>query len=199
LNPIHFIVLLSLPLVFSLTRSYPPSLLAKKILCLAYAPGQFNKDELLKLQGLHARAALAVIARHMKMGFNLLGVEIAGNGFRIDLMFKLLPSGRLRLVEVKSSKQVREVYKIQAALYHQTSRADEITVSNREIDEMLTSDYVHAILKQAELTKQSLLSDPLGAARAFTPHRDACYTCGNGSCPYLGDLRRSPKKNDDHV
>jgi hypothetical protein len=174
-------------------------LLAKKILCLAYIPAQFNKDELLKLQGLHSTAALKVIARHMKMGFNLIGVEIAGNGFRIDLMFKLLPAGRIRLVEVKSSKQMREVYKIQAALYHPASKADEITVSNRETDELLTSDYVGQILKQAELTRNSLAADPLRAEKTYTPHPDACYTCANGACPYLRDRWAPARKNDGHV
>jgi len=172
-----------------LVRSCSPSLLAKKILCPAYVPAPFNKDELLKLQGLHARAALNVIARHMKLGYKLLGVEVAGNGFRIDLLFKLLPSGKIRLVEVKSSKQIREVYKIQAALYHPSSAADEIAVSNRERDELLTSDYIHEILRRAEMTRRLLATNPSIAARTHTPHPDACYTCCNTSCLYLRDRR----------
>jgi hypothetical protein len=181
-----FFSLFSCLFVFSI-RGCPPSFLAKKILCAAYVAAPFNKQELLKLQGLHAKTALNVIARHVKMGANLLGVEVGGNGFRIDLLFKLLPSNKVRLVEVKSSRQIREVYKIQAALYHPPSSADEIVVSNREMDVLLTYDYIQRILKQAEMTRQLLAKDPLGASKTYTPHPDACYTCGNTSCQFMGN------------
>lgn len=111
--------------------------------------------------------------------------------------FRLLPSGKIRLVEVKSSKQVREVYKIQAALYHSSSTADEIAVSNREMDELLTPDYIQRKLKQAELTQQLLARDPSGAAKTYTPHPDACYTCGNTTCPCLRDRATPRRKNDE--
>ena len=40
----------------------------------------------------------------------------SGNGFRIDLLFRHPTSGIVRLVEVKTAKRIREVFKIQAAL-----------------------------------------------------------------------------------
>lgn len=175
-----------------------PSKLAKKMLCPAYYPAPFNEGERLKFLGKHAMAALRVITRYTGMGYVLISVERAGNGWRIDLLFlRIVPSPRIRLVEVKSSRAIRLVHKIQAALYHPVSGADEVAVSNGERDELLSLDFIQQTLVQAETTRQFLTSDPALAARTYTPHPDACYTCGNASCPFLRDLAAFPPKKED--
>src|SRR5437867_3066620 len=65
--------------------SMPPYLLARKILCSAYAPARADKLDWAKYRGWHAIAMLRTIARHLQMGFRLVGVEKTGPGFRIDL------------------------------------------------------------------------------------------------------------------
>ena len=44
-----------------------PSLLSKKILCPAYTPAPFNSEDRLLYVGLHAIAALKVIARKVRL------------------------------------------------------------------------------------------------------------------------------------
>jgi hypothetical protein len=111
---------------------------------------------------------------------------------RIDLVFKHPASGKVRVTEVKSGNCIREVHRIQAALYWPFLHPDEITVSNSENDEILSPTFIQNALERAAAVKTLLVKDPSFAARSFTPHPDACYTCGNAGCPH------SPKrqKND---
>jgi hypothetical protein len=109
---------------------------------------------------------------------------------RIDLAFKHPVSGKVRVTEVKSGNFIREVHRIQAALYWPFSHADEITVSNSEKDEILSQPFIQNALERAAAVKALLVKDPSCAARSFTPHPDACYTCGNADCLHsLSDRR----------
>jgi len=162
----------------------PPSLLARKILCIAYVSAPFDEKERFRFQALHAMTVVRVIARHLKMGYRLRSVERGGNGYRIDLQFEAIYSGKTRLVEVKSSKQIREVHRIQVALYPHAN-ADEIVVSNRETDEILGSEFIEEVQRQAEITRQFLTDHLERAAITYTPHQDCCYTCANSNCPFL--------------
>jgi hypothetical protein len=155
------------------------------MLCLAYVAGLFRDEERLRFLGFHARAALKVIKSYLKRGWILVAVEHSGNGFRIDLLFRHPALGIVRLVEVKTAKRIREVFKVQAALYFPLSGADEAAVSNGETEELLTVSFIERTLAQAKKTLQLLTCDPLGAAKTYTPHEDACYTCGNETCPFL--------------
>ena len=170
------------------TTKLTPSLLARKILCTAYMPAPFGQGERLVFLGLHAMTVVKVIARHLRMGYRLRSVERGGKGYRIDLLFDG-DSGRTRIVEVKSSKQMKEVHRIQAALYPHAS-ADEIVVSNRETDEVLTPDFIEQTHRQAELTRQLLAGNPTLASTTYTPHHDICYTCANLSCPFPPSTRQ---------
>lgn len=162
----------------------PPSLLARKILCPAYVSAPFNSRDAFKFQGMHASAALRVIARHLKMGFKLGAIEKGGAGFRIDLIFEKSDAGR-RLVEVKSSKKIREVHKIQAALYPR-DKFDELVVSNRHEDLILDPEFIYNAKWRGEKTRELLAKDPKKAAVSYVPHEDVCYTCANESCPFNG-------------
>lgn len=73
---------------FTLTMGFkePPSVLSRRLRCPAYTPAPFDNALRAKFQGLHAVAMVRVIARHIKRGFNLIGVEIMGKGFKIDLL-----------------------------------------------------------------------------------------------------------------
>jgi len=162
-----------------------PSLLARKILCMGYVPTPFRESDRLKFHGLHAMTTLRVIARHLQLGYRLMRVEQSGGGYRIDLLFEAISTGRKRLNEVKSSKTIREVHRIQAALYAALPlhmNIDEIAVSNREIDEVLSPDFVEEVQRRAQFTRQLLMADPVAAATTYTPHEDCCYTCGNSGC-----------------
>jgi len=166
----------------------PPSILSKRILCPAYIPAPFDRTACFKLHALHAMTTITVIARHLKLGYRLMAIEQGGSGYRIDLLFEAISSGRKRLDEVKSSKTIREVHRIQAALYailHSHTDVDEIAVSNKETDEILSSEFIEKVRAQAELTGQFMINDPAGAATAYTPHKDCCYICGNTTCPFL--------------
>jgi hypothetical protein len=144
-------------------------------------------DERFKFQAWHAMAVVKVIARHLKMRFRLRSVERGGGGYRIDLLFEA-SSGRTRLVEVKSSKSIREVHRLQAALYPHI-HADEVTVSNANVDEILGAEFIQEARSRAEVTRQFLTNNPELAAINYTPHRDCCYTCGNSRCPFVSELR----------
>jgi len=164
-----------------------PSLLARKILCMGYVPAPFRDSDRLKFQGLHAMTTIRVIARHLQLGYRLMEVERGGGGYRIDLLFESISTGRRRLNEVKSSKTIREVHRIQAALYAALPvhmNIDEIAVSNREIDEILGSDFIEEVQRRAQSTRQLLIADPVTAASTYTPHEDCCYICGNSACHF---------------
>jgi predicted RecB family nuclease len=116
-----------------------------------------------------------------------MNVEQGGGGYRIDLLFEAISTGRKRLNEVKSSKTIREVHRIQAALYAALlvhMNIDEIAVSNKEIDEILTSSFIEEVQRRAQFTRQLLITDPATAASTYTPHEDCCYTCGNSACHF---------------
>jgi hypothetical protein len=165
-----------------------PSLLARKILCMGYVPAPFREADRLKFQGLHAMATIRVIARHLQLGYRLMEVERGGGGYRIDLLFESISTGRRRLNEVKSSKTIREVHRIQAALYAALAvhmNIDEIAVSNKEIDEILSSDFIEEVERRAQFTRQLLITDPVTATSTYTAHEDCCYICENRSCPFL--------------
>jgi hypothetical protein len=162
--------------------SVPPSLLSRKILCSAFVPQPFDPATRLRFLGLHAMATVAVIRRHIMKGYTLRSIERAGRGFRLDLLFADL-SGKVRLVEVKSSRIIKQVHKIQAALYWRPN-IDEIVVSNREIDHVLTNEFVFDVAEKAEETLRLLQNDPGAAAATFTPNSE-CYICANKTCPWL--------------
>jgi hypothetical protein len=161
----------------------PPFLLARKVLCAAYTSAPFCSQTASKFQGLHACAALRVIARHLKMGFRLDSIEKSGAGFRIDLAFAK-PSVGSRMVEVKSANKIREVHKLQAALYP-NDQYNEIAVSNRHEDIILDPAFIYEARTRAQRTLQLLNKDPKKAAVSYMPHEDICYTCANSECPFL--------------
>lgn len=164
-----------------------PSLLARKILCAAYVPKPFGEEERFRFQTLHAFAIIKVIARHLKSGYRLTAIEQRGRGYTIDLMFEAISTGRKRLNEVKSSKTIREVHRIQAALYAGPpihGNVDEVVVSIKEKDEILSSNFIEDVHRRAEATREMLVKHPCEAAIRYTPHNDVCYTCGNTVCPF---------------
>jgi len=165
--------------------SVSPSALAKKILCRAYVPKAFDAPDRLRFLGLHALTVIKVLSRHLAMGYSLKSLERGGAGFRVDLLLED-SVGRTRLIEVKSSKRIRETHRLQAALYHMV-RPDvsEIVVSNGYVDEVLGTEYVLQAIEKAQSTIKLLESDPATAASSFSPHEDTCYICGNNACPYL--------------
>jgi len=162
----------------------PPSLLARKVLCTAYVSAPFDSESVSKFHGLHASAAMRVISRHLKLGYKLDSIEKRGAGFRTDLIFTK-PNMGSRLVEVKSANRLREVHQIQAALYP-NDRYNEIVVSNRHQDLILTPEYIEEARGRAHLIREFLAHDPEKAAIKYTPHEDVCYTCANESCPFNG-------------
>jgi hypothetical protein len=166
-----------------------PWLLSRKIICAAYLPAPFNDAERALFLGLHAMTVVKVIARHLRMGYVLKDVERRGNGYRTDLIL-VSPSGRRRVSEVKSAKEIKEVHRIQAALYA-NAEVEEIAVSNRNNDEVLDARFVQDILRRAQLTRQLLTQDPSAAASAYTPHHDICGMCANGACPFLAQPNAS--------
>jgi hypothetical protein len=159
-----------------------PSSLARHILCPAYVAAPFNKADRFRFQAWHAITVLKVISRHLKHGYQLRGIERAGNGFRIDLLFES-PSGELRLGEVKSARELRDVHRIQAALYWRPE-CDEVVLSNSQTDVVLSLEYVQSVQEQARATKDLLLNHPEIAARSFNPNADICPTCANLHCRF---------------
>jgi len=175
-------------MILSRSVKLSPSLLARKILCIGYVPAPFRESDRLKFQGLHAMTTIRVIARHLQLGYRLMKVERGGGGYRIDLLFESISTGRKRLNEVKSSKTIREVHRIQAALYAALPvhiNIDEIAVSNKEIDEILSPDFIEEVQRRAQFTRQLLIANPVTAASTYTAHEDCCYICENKSCPFL--------------
>jgi len=161
-----------------------PSLLARKLLCSAYVATPFNKMDRFKFQALHAVTMIRVIVRHVRSGYRLIDIERRGKGYRIDLLFQEISSGKKRLDEVKSSKKIREVHRLQAALYPRDIAVDEVTISNRQVDEVLSSQFIQEVQRRAEITRQLLANNPEYAATTYTPHQDCCYICANPRCPF---------------
>jgi hypothetical protein len=159
----------------------PPSKLAPKILCSAYEPRPFpegKEGELLR--GRHAFAQSWTIKRHLRLSYTLFDIDLPEDGKRIDLVF-LSPEGKMRICEVKSHKQIREVDKIQAALYW-SPKYDEVVVSTPDIDLILTIDYIREVRTAANITQEFLNSQPQLAASRHSPHPDVCRICGR-TCP----------------
>ena len=160
-----------------------PSLLSRKTICPAFVPAPFDLASRLRFQAFHSAAMLRVIKRHLRLGFILRAIEARnGNGFRNDLSFED-SCGRLRVVEVKSAKQLAEVHAIQAALYWTPNC--EIVVSNGDEDRVLSEDYVRAVQNQAQATCQLLREHPEVAGSTFNPVPEVCRACANEHCPFL--------------
>jgi hypothetical protein len=133
-----------------------------------------------------------VVKRHLRLGFMLRAVEARnGNGFRNDLSFED-PCGKLRIVEVKSAKQLTEVHAIQAALYWVPDC--DIVVSNGTEDRVLSEDYVRRVQNQARMTRQLLRDHPEVAEASFNPTHEVCRTCANERCPFLSRALNPPTK-----
>ncbi len=175
----------------------PPSLLARKVLCAAYISAPFDSESASKFHGFHASAAIRVISRHLKMGYKLDSIEKRGAGFRTDLVFTK-PNVGSRLVEVKSANKLREVHQIQAALYP-NDRYNEIVVSNRHQDLILTPEYINEARGRAHLTREFLSHNPEKAAIRYTPHEDVCYTCANEACPFNGMNKQNEVDPPPHL
>lgn len=143
-------------------------------------------------------AAVATIRRHLNKGFALRGVERAGRGFRVDLLFES-PLGKIRLSEVKSARIIRPIHKIQGALYWRPNNGiNEIAISNRETDLILTSEYILDIAEKAQNISELLRSDPEAALTTYTPNSE-CRYCSNSACPWLplaNALAPRPRKED---
>ncbi len=152
------------------------------MICPAFIPATFDPSNRLKFLGLHAMAVVSVIRRHIVKGFQLKSIERTSNGSRVDIIFE--NSGKTRLVEVKSAKYIREVHRLQAALYWRPN-IDEIVVSNRETDQVLTTSFLMETADRAEATLRLLEFDPQTAATTYKPNPDCCYICDNTGCPFL--------------
>lgn len=118
------------------------------------------------------------------MGYKLDSIEKRGAGYRIDLVF-VKPNVGTRIVEVKSANKLREVHKLQAALYP-NNRYNEIVVSNRHQDIILDHQFIYEASARAQQTRELLSKNPQKAAVTYMPHEDVCYTCANESCPFNG-------------
>jgi len=135
---------------------------------------------------------LRVIKRHLQLGFILRAVEARNeNGYRNDLSF-MDPQGKLRVVEVKSAKQLAEVHAIQAALYW--TPECEVVVSNGNEDRILSDEYVCAVQKQAQTTRQLLTDHPEVAGSMFNPVPEVCRICANKHCSFLPHEQDSIQK-----
>jgi len=150
--------------------------------CSAHEPSPLSEEKAALFRGLHSPAMIRVTRRHVKNDWILIGVELVVPGCRIDLVFA--KQGRIRVVEVKSANRIREVDKLQTALLSAFVDVEEYVVSNGREDQILDERFVEQTLVQADKTHQFLISDPLRATRAYTPHGDVCYTCGNMNCPH---------------
>jgi hypothetical protein len=139
-------------------------------------------------------AMLRVIKRHLGCGFVLRAIEArSGNGFRNDLSFED-PCGRLRVVEVKSAKQLVEVHAIQAALYWIPNC--DIVLSNGNEDRVLSEDYVRTVQNKAQMTRQLLRDHPEIAETSFNPTHAVCRICANERCPFLRHDQDSIQKSE---
>ncbi len=167
------------------TLRLPPSLLARKMLCSSYVPASFNENDQFKFHALHAISMIRVIERHIRAGYRLTDIERRGKGYIIDLLFETVSTGRKRLNEVKSSRTIREVHRIQAGIYATLpidTNIDEIAVSNKETDEILNPQFIENVRRQAELTREMLANNSKEAETRYTPHDNVYYTCANPAC-----------------
>lgn len=163
----------------------PPSILAKKILCLAFVPSPLDEASRIRLQGIHALTMMRILSKYIASGYRLVSLERGGAGFRLDIVLQN-SQGKTRLIEAKCSKKIRESHRLQAAIYAM-ARPDlnEIVVSNGDDEEKLEPEYLAETIRRARATIELLKTDPLSAASSYTPHPDTCYICGNRACPYL--------------
>jgi len=136
----------------------------------------------MKFRGFHAAAMIKVISRHLRTGHELIDVERRGPGYRIDLLFRT-PSGRTRIAEVKSGHTIKEVHKLQGALYPQNVES-EIVVSNGNIDEVLSPEFIREAVGRAETTRRLIIANPEIAMSKYTPHPDVCPYCSTTGCPF---------------
>jgi hypothetical protein len=166
-------------------RRVSPSKLAPKLLCRAYEPSEFPQgSEGERLRWKHSDEIVRVIKQLIETSYEILGVEVTANRGRVDLLVRS-PEGRQIAVEVKSHRgNIREVDKIQAALYW-TPQFNEIAVANRRTVLFLTADFVQEVRAAGDIAQEALNSQPEMTAVSFTPHQDVCRTCSNDRCPYL--------------
>lgn len=132
----------------------------------------------------HSDEMKYVIKHLLEAQFQTLGIETPANGGRIDIIAKA-PDGRTVGVEVKSHKgELRELDKIQAALYF-SPQFDGIAVANRRTILMLTPQYVQEVRTAANIVEEALEKQPELARPSYTPHPDICRLCQNYHCPHL--------------
>lgn len=171
--------------VESSRRRLPPSKLAAKILCKGYDPSEFPKGgDGERLRWKHSDEMVSVIKHLLATKYLMLDVEVHVNGGRIDLLAQA-PDGRRIGFEVKSHQgEIREIDKIQAALYW-TPQFDGVAVANRRTILLLTSDYVKKVRAAGNVTQEFLEKQPDLALASYTPHADVCRSCRNQHCPHL--------------
>jgi hypothetical protein len=103
----------------------------------------------------------------------------------VDLKQKLiifLDQPHYTLMErVKSSREITEADRIQAALYW-SPQYDEVVVSNGQTDVLLTVDYIQEVRAAARMVTELLDTQPGLAASRFTPHASARRFCSNRAC-----------------
>jgi len=132
----------------------------------------------------HSDEMVSVVKHLLEAGYQILGVEVPVNGGRIDLLAKSRGEQRIGF-EVKSHQgEIRELDKIQAALYW-VSQLDIVAVANRRTILLLTPDYVQDIRTAGNVTQEFLEKQPGLASASYTPHADVCRTCRNQQCPYF--------------
>ncbi len=166
--------------------------MSKKLLCTAFVAAPFDPENAIRFHQLHAVAAMRTISRHLRAGFKLDSVEKPGRGCRTDLVFTK-PDVGIRLAEVKSSNKIREIHKLQAALY-ENERYDQIVVSNKHEDIILSPEYVMEVRARAHRVREFLARHPDKAAVAYTPNSEICRFCINESCPFIG-ANKQDKEN----
>ena len=160
-------------------------MLAMKILCLGFVRSPLDSASRVRLLGAHALAMTKTLSKHLAQGYRLISMEEQGTGFRLDLLLRD-PTGKVRLIEIKSGRTIRESHRLQAAIYGLVrSDLDEIVVSNGVVDEKLGPEYLAQAVQRARRTIELLETDPIAAASSYSPHPDTCYICGNTRCPYF--------------
>ena len=122
-----------------------------------------------------------VMKQILENGFRILDIEAPVNGGRIDIIAEA-PDSRTVGVEVKAHQgELREVDKIQAALYF-SPQLEGIAVANRRDLQMLTVNYLQEVRVAAHITQESLDTQPELSRVTFSPHPDVCRTCTNYLC-----------------
>ena len=90
---------------------------------------------------------------------------------------------KLRLVEVKTSRELREVDRIQTALYW-TPRIDEVVLSNGNEVLVLSQEEISSTLLRAKSIMHLLKQHVEEAAYSFNPVPEVCRICANATCPF---------------